>query len=179
MNTRLVIAAVAVGSAVFALAFGVPRLLQRARQDDALRVLTQLVRSASVYYVKPRVIAKTSDRAPCAFPLGEIRTSMAKSCCDPAVANADRQCDPAKIEWNRTIWSALKWKAEEPHDFIYAYEGTGTFGDARFTVTAYGDADCDGVYSTFQYVGRGGKDSRPDDCVLTDTPTFTAVQPDE
>ena len=138
-----------------------------------------MVRSASVYFVKPRMDAKTSQRTPCSFPNGEIRTTLAKSCCDPAVQTGGGLCDPAKIEWNRTLWSALKWKLQEPHAFVYAYEANGTLGAARYTVSAYGDADCDGVYSTFRYTGQGGAASRPDDCIITEAPEFVAINPDE
>ncbi|MBI5610123.1 MAG: hypothetical protein HY902_14705 [Deltaproteobacteria bacterium] len=143
-----------------------------------MRALTQLVKSASIYYVKPRPTA-TGERAACSFPAGQIRTHLAPSCCDPAVAGADGMCDPKKIEWNRTLWSALKWKLDEPHAFIYAYEGSGSLGEARFTASAYGDLDCDGVYSTFRFTGRGSAASKADDCILTETATFEAIQPGE
>ncbi len=178
MHIRLVVAAVAVAGAAFGVAWGVPRLAQRQSQDEAMRTLTQLVKSASIYYVKPRA-SVAGDRAACSFPNGQIRTHLAASCCDPAVSAGNALCDPKKMEWNRTLWSALKWKLEEPHAFIYAYEGSGTLGDSRFTATAYGDLDCDGIYSTFRFTGRGSAQSKLDDCILTDTPTFEAVNPGE
>lgn len=172
--TLLVTAALAGGAA-----YGIPALLEREAQDEALRELSRLVRSASVYYVKPKLQAGTSERAACAFPRGEIRTTLAASCCDPKVTDGRGRCDPAKIEWNRSLWSALRWQMNEPHQFVYEYKASGAMGAATFEVSAYGDQDCDGQYSTFRYVGKGSSQAKADDCVLTDTARFEAFQPGE
>ena len=52
-------------------------------------------------------------------------------------------------------------------------------GDAHFEVSAYGDLDCDGVYSTFRFTGQGDPDSRHDDCVLRTTPVFSVFNEGE
>jgi hypothetical protein len=168
---------VAVG-VVASLAFGVPALLRRQHETEALRELGRIVRAASVYYVKPRPQADGS-RMPCQFPQGQIRTTLAFSCCDRQVGDGSGLCDPGKIEWNRTLWHALRFQLKEPHAFVYAYEGQGTMADARMTASAYADLDCDGVYSTFRFTMHGDRDARTDDCVLTGEPVFAAVQPDE
>lgn len=172
--TLVVTAALAAGAA-----YGIPALLERAAQDEALRELSRLVRSASVYYVKPKLKAGTSERAACAFPRGEIRTTLAATCCDPKVTDGQGRCDPAKIEWNRSLWSALRWQMNEPHQFVYEYKASGEMAAANFEVSAYGDQDCDGVYSTFRYVGKGSSQAKADDCILTDTARFEAFQPGE
>jgi len=175
----LIATAVCVACAAAAAAVGVPHLVERHHQDEALRELPRLVRSAQVTFVKPRMDPKTGQRAPCEFPQGEIRTTLAHSCCDPKVGDGAGICDPGRIEWNRTLWTSLKWRLTEPHAYVYYYKGEGTFGAARFEVAAYGDLDCDGVYSTFRYRGQGGAASRGDDCIITDQATFEAIDPDE
>jgi hypothetical protein len=50
---------------------------------------------------------------------------------------------------------------------------------ARYVVSAFGDLDGDGQYSTFRYTGRGSSQSTPNDCILTDTPVFEAIAPRE
>jgi len=179
VQPQLIATTALVAAATLTAAVGVPRLLQRQHQDEALRELARLAKSASVYYVKPKMDPKTSLRAVCAFPQGEIRTTLAKSCCDAKVGSGDGLCEPAKIEWNRTLWGALKWKLAEPHAFVYEYKGSGELGAATFTVSAYGDLDCDGVYSTFRYTGRASAQSKPDDCLLTEAPTFEVIDAGE
>lgn len=171
----LPIAAAVVGLAVVAsVAVGVPHLQRRMRETEAVYELARLVRSASVYYVKPRAGAD-GTRMACQFPPGTIRTHLANSCCDPRVGD-DGLCNPLKIEWNRTLWHTLHWQIREPHAFIYAYEASGTFGDARLTVSAYGDTDCDGEFSTFRFIAQGDPKARADDCVLDGAPRFEAIE---
>ncbi len=179
VQPQLATAAVLVVAAALTASLGVPRLLQRQYQDEALRELARLSKAASVYYVKPKMDPKTSLRAVCAFPQGEIRTTLAKSCCDPAVGDGEGLCYPAKIEWNRTLWGALKWKLQEPHAYVYEYKASGELGAATFTVSAYGDLDCDGEYSTFRYTGRASALSKPDDCLITEAPVFEAFNAGE
>lgn len=175
MNRPLILLTVAlVGLAAFAVAAAGPVILRRQYQEDALRTLTRLARTASVYYVSPH-IASDGDRAPCSFPQGEIRTTLAPSCWDPRVGDGEGLCDPAKIEWNRSLWVLLKWQQSEPQPWVYAYSSTGTMAHAEFTVSAFGDLDGDGVFSTFRYIGHGSAQSRADDCVITETPRFEAI----
>ena len=179
MQPRLLLILVVTASLAFGAAYGIPALVERAAQDEALRELSRLVRSASVYYVKPKLRVGTAERAPCAFPSGEIRTTLALSCCDPAVTDGNGHCAPQKVEWNRSLWSALRWQMLEPHQFVYEYKASGTFGEATMQVSAYGDQDCDGIYSTFRFVGKGSSQAKSDDCVLTDTARFQSIQPGE
>ena len=64
--------------------------------------------------------------------------------------DADDLCDPSPATWNTTTWSALNFAPEAPHGFVYETETSGVGLDAVFTVSAYGDLDCDGVQSTFR-----------------------------
>lgn len=170
---RLAVWGLALAStAVFA--WGVPALWERQHVSEAVRELARLARSAQVYYVKPRA-AEGGERALCQFPQGTIRTTLAQSCCDPQVTMGSGLCDPAKIEWNRTLWSALRWELKEPHAFVYEYQALGTLGEARYQISAYGDLDCDGEFSTFRYVGKGDSRSTQDDCILGETPTFERI----
>lgn len=157
-------------------AYGVPALLDRTHQTEAIDMLGKIARAAAVYYVKPHADLEKGERAPCQFPLGEIRSSLAQSCCDERVnLPGTNLCDPAKIEWNRTLWHALgRFQMRDPHAFIYEYKAEGVLGDARYTVSAFADLDCDGVISTFSFVGHGDPNARSNDCVLRTTPTFTA-----
>ena len=174
---RIAIAALALITLV-TLVWGVPRLLGRSQESDAIRELARIARSAAIYYVKPKP-GEDGGRMVCQFPRGSIRTIVPASCCDKTVTLGGCACDPAKIEWNRTLWKTLHFQLLGPTAFVYAYEAAGTLGDARYTVSAYGDLDCDGTMSTFRMVGRGDPRSKADDCLVLDQTTFEAIQPDE
>ncbi len=163
----------AIGGSV---AYGVPALMERHHATEAIDMLGKLSRAAAVYYVKPNMDEKTGDRAPCGFPTGKVRSALASSCCDESVRLAGTNlCDPAKMEWNRTLWHALgRFQLRDAHAFVYEYDASGYFGDAAFTVSAYADLDCDGVISTYRFVGKGDPDASPDNCVLKTTPIFTS-----
>jgi len=161
------------------LVYGLPRLLQRQHVTEAINELGQLARGAAVYYVKPRGEADGA-RMVCQFPQGEIRSTIARSCCDPSVAlPGTNLCDPERVLWNRPLWNALHFRIDEPQAYVYSYKASGTLADAQFVVEAYGDLDCDGVISTFRFVGHGDPKARADDCVLTTQPIFESVDPDE
>lgn len=160
------------------LVWGVPRLMARSEESDAIRELARIARAAAIYYVKPRPDA-TGARMLCQFPRGSIRTIVAPSCCDKSVSAGGYSCDAAKIEWNRTLWKALHFQLLGPTAYVYAYDAAGTLGEARYTVSAFGDLDCDGTMSTFRIVGRGDPRSKADDCLVLDKTTFEAIQPDE
>ena len=115
----------------------------------------------------------------CQFPQGEIRSTLAKSCCDPAVNDGEGRCDPAKIEWNRSLWKTLKFRVDEPHWFVYEVKATGTLANAALEISAYGDADCDGHYSTFRFTHHGDSGARLDNCVLNTQADFVTIDPDE
>lgn len=162
---------VALGGSV---AFGVPALMDRRHATTAIDMLGKIAREASRHYVKPRADPQGNGRAACAFPDGKVRSTLAASCCDPSVRLADTNlCDPAKIEWNRTLWQRLgRFQLRDPHAFVYEYEASGTFGDATYSVSAYADLDCDGVISTYRFVGKGDPNATANNCVLKTNPTF-------
>ena len=167
----IVVVLVAVAASV---AWGVPALLRRHHATQAVHELGRILRAASVYYVKPRVGAD-SARMPCQFPPGRIRTTLAATCCDARVNDGSGSCDPARIEWNRALWNAMRFQVRDPQPFVFEYEASGAFGAARMTATAYGDLDCDGEMSTFRFRLRGDPRARPDDCVLDAEPEFEAI----
>lgn len=156
-------------------AWGVPELLRRRQATLALDTLGRIAQRAHVYYVKPRM-TEGAGRMPCQFPRGAIRSTPAKSCCDPRVnIPGTALCDPDKVDWNRVLWKALQIEVDEPQPFVYAWEATGTLADARYTITAWGDLDCDGELSTFRFEGRGDPRATEDNCLLGTRPAFTQV----
>lgn len=170
--------AVLVSTAAGTAAFGVPRLLQRQHEVEGVRQLARLARAASLYYVKPRP-DEYGNRLPCQFPPGDVRTVAAKSCWSKTVGDGEGNCDPTRIEWNRTLWNALRFRIDEAQPYVFEYVGSGTMAEAVFTVSAYGDLDGDGQHSTFRFTGHGDPRSTPDDCVMGSEPAFEILSRDE
>ena len=87
-----------------------------------------------------------------AFPPGSAGpTPPLGACC----AQAGKKCAPDPKLWTGSPWKELQFQMDDPGYFSYTYASDG----ASFTVTAHGDLDCDGVYSTFELVGstQGGQ----------------------
>lgn len=68
-----------------------------------------------------------------------------------AISGKSYQSQPA--DWNSgdgaVGWQCLKFDIQAPQYYMYSYSGTAT----SFTVTANGDLNGDGVYSTFSITG--------------------------
>jgi hypothetical protein len=77
-------------------------------------------------------------------PSTEI-TPAAGACCGMP---GDR-CPPDKALWTLPGWQALRFSMDEPHHYSYRYVAE----EKGFTVSAYGDLNCDGVFSTFEMAG--------------------------
>ena len=63
------------------------------------------------------------------------------------------KCAPDPSLWTDPSWQALRFSMDDPHYYSYRYEKEGSGSSAIFTAGAYGDLDCDTVYSTFELVG--------------------------
>ena len=61
---------------------------------------------------------------------------------------------PTYEDWDAYTWEALNFAISDPHYYSYQYESEGTRIGATFTAYAFGDLDCDGVYSTFFRTGE-------------------------
>jgi type IV pilus assembly protein PilA len=61
--------------------------------------------------------------------------------------------DPATFQDAAGVWSALNFSVDDPFYFSYNYTSAGLDTAAVFSAFAYGDLDCDAIYSTYM---RGG-----------------------
>jgi type IV pilus assembly protein PilA len=71
------------------------------------------------------------------------------SCCAGA---AEGKCMPNPALWENPTWTALQFSVDDPHYYSYEWQTDGK----EFKVRAYGDLDCDGIYSTFEIYGATG-----------------------
>ena len=135
-------------SAIFAvsgsiLAIGVPaffRNLSFSMLSEPMEGLDRMVRHAVTYAgVHPQEIA-----FPPSVPLTPAQ-----------VPRGTRNVDPQDA-WEPLTWRSLEFRFEEPHAFAFQFDserdpGTQAF---RFTATAHGDLDGDGILSTFEVRGE-------------------------
>jgi hypothetical protein len=77
----------------------------------------------------------------------------------PAVVPCGRRVAPDPSLWLDPTWQALDFAVTERHRFAYQYNSRGSGEHAQFTVSAFGNLDCDDVLSTFVRFGtiRAGR----------------------
>jgi type IV pilus assembly protein PilA len=61
--------------------------------------------------------------------------------------------NPANFQDAGGSWSALNFSVDDPFYFVYQYVSAGQDVAANFQAFAYGDLDCDGIFSTFMRNG--------------------------
>src|SRR5205823_4702955 len=79
-----------------------------------------------------------------------VRLSPARGTC---CASPGQKCVPDPTLWENPTWKALRFSMDVPHYYLYEFKSTGTGKDAKFSVAAHGDLDCDNTFSTFEMVG--------------------------
>lgn len=84
-----------------------------------------------------------------------VALTPARSPCELGVD----QLVPGPDTWSHPTWQALDFALTEPHHYRYEFISEGEGPDARFTVRAIGDLDCDGVLSTFERSARVDDDT--------------------
>ncbi len=140
---------------------GLPELVKRSRRvhtEEARVHLDRIYSAASAYFSTPRVSPHDGSLLPCQFPRDQPLTPdvTGQRCCrGPLDRDRDERCDVAARLWNTPTWTSLKFAIGDQHRFGYAFASTGVGERARFTVTAHGDLDCDGILSTFERYGYG------------------------
>jgi len=70
-----------------------------------------------------------------------------------ACENHGGEIPPDPSWWEHATWRTLDFEISEPHRYIYEYTSSGEGNDAMFSISAYGDLDCDGTTSLFRRFG--------------------------
>jgi hypothetical protein len=125
----------------------------KAKTLEARQFVSKLYDGARAYYMlSPTNLEQNAPQFPQPNagptpPLGE--------CCKQG-----GQCAPVASYWEGDTWVALQFSVDDPHYYSYEYKAVndgcrsaGKDGECSVVVTAYGDLDCDGVYSTYQLRG--------------------------
>ncbi|MGM0576829.1 MAG: type IV pilin protein [Myxococcota bacterium] len=152
------------------------KYMRRAKTTEAIDQLDKIYKGAALYYTTPHVNA-AGEKLPCQFPQDVAATPTEGTCCSTGGlggndTNNDDRCDPDPDVWTQDTWSALSFQMNDEHYFVYAFDASGTLGDAGFTATANGDLDCDAVQSTFQRMGFGDPQANNAECSLHGSAAF-------
>ena len=140
---------------------GVPALVKyqhQAKTSEAMDGLDRIAKRAANYYVTPRVDPGTGEPLPCQFPASQEMTPDVRDsgCCGGVWdRNGDNLCDVNPALWEAPTWRALYFEITTPHRFAYSFHSEGTGNEARFTVKAYADLQCDGQLTGFERRGYG------------------------
>jgi len=119
------------------------KYVRRAKTTEAIDQMDKIYKGAMMYATEPRVDGTGTALQPCQFP--PSAKASGKRCCE----YPDGKCPVEPSEWEGPTWSALKFQMLDPHYYRYEFTSEGTGTEAKATVTAYGDLDCDGIESTF------------------------------
>jgi len=117
---------------------------RRSLTTEATMNVRRLFDSSVSYYDWEHATA-WGEILPAQFPASVPRTPAEIPCGDAVPANYD--------DWEHPTWEALNFSVRDSHRYSYQYDSAGTFIGAGFTASAFGDLDCDGVYSTFVRIG--------------------------
>lgn len=63
--------------------------------------------------------------------------------------------------WQHPTWRLLGFSFDTPHAFSFVYESKNAADESRYTASAHGDLDGDGVLSSFSISGAVKADSAP------------------
>ena len=95
-----------------------------------------------------------SDEAKKTLPPAVGPTPGKGACCEAE----DGRCEPNPELWEHPSWKLLSFEMNGEHFYSYEY-APGADGKS-FVVSAYGDLDCDGTFSTFRLAGSIGADGK-------------------
>jgi len=83
-----------------------------------------------------------------AFP-GAGSVTPSGRCC----LNTGAKCPANAANWAGSPWRELHFQLADPHYFQWDWQAGGTATGATYTASAYGDLDCDGITSTYKFLG--------------------------
>lgn len=151
VNSTMVVAGVGILAAVAIPAF--MKYMKKSKTVEAAMLIKKMSDSARMHYVMPPMDDATFTAGvsvPHAFPASVGPTPPLGTCC--AMGG---KCIPTAETWQHPTWQALDFAMRDPHYYSYEFKTeTGDDGVASYTALAYGDLDCDGVYSTFSLYGQ-------------------------
>lgn len=132
--------------------YGVSEALQSRVAAHFTRTLSNDRRDAVIANLA-EINARTLEFWEASRESGEPRFPSPSPATPSLEAHSDGCVDGATVEWGAQTWIDLDFSVEDPRTYMYQYDSSGVGNTAQFTASAFGDLDCDGVYSTFVRFG--------------------------
>ena len=140
------------------LAKGMATYKAKSQAVEAKMHLRMLHNAVAVFYSTPSFDPNSLTAAipEPALPESVGPTPAIGSCC-----KTSDKCEPDAKLWSEPGWLALDFSMNDPH--YYSYEYKRSDDGKSYTVSAYGDLDCDGDFSTYRVSGGIGADGSIED----------------
>jgi prepilin-type N-terminal cleavage/methylation domain-containing protein len=132
------------------------KYIHRSKTMEASYNINKVYTSSVAYYQSEHAdnSGHVLDRQ---FPDPSNATPAVGTCCP-------NKCDPAIYiaAWGSPTWTALNFAMSDPFLYSYQYDSSGVNGLAGFSAWAFGDLNCNGIYSTYM---RGGHANATNDVI--------------
>jgi type IV pilus assembly protein PilA len=120
----------------------------RAKTTEADITIKDIWTRARTYYTTTHTPIGAMVPVPAQFPDSSAGPAPATTCCSAS----GRKCAPDAANWTDPTWEAMDFRIEKAHYYRYQFDSDNSGTPKTFTVTAYGDLDCNGTESTFMTV---------------------------
>lgn len=124
------------------------RYMRIAKTAEAYRNINKIVKGIELYYTTPKY-DDNGTPVPCRLPdgpMGSGNTPEKGTCCTDG--EPDGKCEPNEARWDVPAWKYVLFKLSDKHYYSYSH-GWEDMTWQSGGVGAFGDLDCDGIYSTF------------------------------
>jgi hypothetical protein len=144
-TSQLMFAYLGVASAVAIPAF--IKYTRKSKTVEATEGLDKIMVGAKAYFQTDHY-DQNGTLLPKAFPASTDWTP-AKGCC----GGPGNKCQPDADAWAKSPWKELHFSLSDPHYYQFRFESKGTGKDATFVAEARGDLNCNGVFSSYRFLG--------------------------
>ena len=151
----IVVAIVGVLAAVAVPAF--MKYVRRSKTVEASMNVRKLYDSSVAYYEGEHATIAGTIVPQKQFPVAQVETPGVNTCC----GQPGDKCDPtaAQPSWQTPTWAALNFSIDDPFYYWYRYDSAGSDKTSNFSAWAFGNLNCDAVYSTFMRGAHIGADN--------------------
>jgi type IV pilus assembly protein PilA len=161
-------------------AYGVRKYVANSKTAEARNALGRMANAAAIQYEHENMAGTTLSPGTSAAFSRSLCKGASASVPSTAAAVAGRKYQSSTADWSTDFagnsgFSCLHFTIDQPQYYMYSYttSGSAAVGD-KFTATANGDLDGDGVMSTFQLMG-----SINSSYVINISPNLVEVAPEE